>query len=180
MVKNAGGKRTKGQGRKYVGTTQQRKIRYAEEEGEIYGVVTKLFGGDNCEVVCSDGTTRLCIIRKKFRGRGKRDNTVAPGVWILVGLRDWQSANKLEKCDLLEVYSQSDKDTLKNNSSLNLTALIKALEGNDDNDDIDNILFVDDKHSLHTEAIQNETTQFVSTILDSDGDDDSVIDINDI
>mgnify|MGYP001458070488 FL=1 len=50
MVKNAGGKRTKGQGRKYVGTTHQRSVRYAVEEGEIYGVVTKLFGGDNCEV----------------------------------------------------------------------------------------------------------------------------------
>ena len=179
MVKNQGGKRTKGQGRKYVGTTQQRKIRYAVEEGEIYAVVTKLFGGDNCEVVCSDGTTRLCIIRKKFRGRGKRDNTVAPGIWILVGLREWQTANKLEKCDLLEVYSQSDKDTLKNNSSLNLTALIKALEDNNDDNDNDNVLFVDDKYSLHTEAIQNETTQLVSTILDND-DDNSIINLDDI
>jgi len=178
MVKNLGGKRTKGQGRKYVGTNQQRKIRYAVEEGEIYGVVTKLFGGDNCEVVCSDGITRLCIIRKKFRGRGKRDNTVSPGVWILVGLRDWQSANKLEKCDLLEVYSQSDKDALKNNSSLNLTALIKALEDNDDDNCIDNVLFVDDKQSLYSETIQNETTQLVSTILDDD--DNSVIDLDDI
>ena len=96
MVKNAGGKRTKGQGRKYVGTTHQRSVRYAVEEGEVYGVVTKLFGGDNCEVICADGTVRLCIIRKKFRGRGKRDNTIAVGVWILVGLRERQSTSKLE------------------------------------------------------------------------------------
>ena len=180
MVKNAGGKRTKGQGRKYVGTTHQRTIRYAEEEGEIYGVVTKLFGGDNCEVICADGVTRLCIIRKKFRGRGKRDNTVAVGVWILIGLREWQSTSKLEKCDLLEVYSQNDRDTLKNNSSLNLAVLVKALDNdNDNNDNCDSIQFVDDNKFLYANAIQDETTQVISTILDNN-DNDSVIDIDDI
>ncbi len=179
MVKNAGGKRTKGQGRKYVGTTHQRSVRYAVEEGEIYGVVTKLFGGDNCEVICADGTVRLCIIRKKFRGRGKRDNTIAVGVWILVGLREWQSTSKLEKCDLLEVYSQSDKDTLKNNSSLNLVALIKAMEENEDDSFIDNIEFVNEKSSIYTDAIQKET---LKTVLDNLGDDDNddIIDVDDI
>ena len=177
MVKNAGGKRTKGQGRKYVGTTHQRVVRYAEEEGEIYGVVTKLFGGDNCEVTCADGIIRLCIIRKKFRGRGKRDNTVAVGVWILVGLRDWQSTSKLEKCDLLEVYSQSDKDTLKNNSSLDLIALVKALENNDDDINNDCVQFIDNNSSIYADAINNEILLTTSTI---DATDNDIIDIDDI
>ena len=177
MVKNTGGKRTKSQGRKYVGTTHQRGVRYSVEEGEVYATVTKLFGGDNCEVMCADGVTRLCLIRKKFRGRGKRDNNVAIGVWVLVGLREWESS-KRQKCDLLEVYSQSDKDTLKNNSSLNLTALITALENNEDDENMDCIQFIDNKTSIYTEAIQNETLETSAAIYDND--DDSVIDIDDI
>ena len=65
-------------------TITNRKLRLAEEEGETYATVIKLLGGANCEVVTNDGVTRLCVIRNKFRGRDKRDNTIAPGVWILV------------------------------------------------------------------------------------------------
>ena len=175
MVKNTGGKRTKSQGRKYVGTTHQRGVRYSVEEGEVYATVTKLFGGDNCEVMCADGVTRLCLIRKKFRGRGKRDNNVAIGVWVLVGLREWESS-KRQKCDLLEVYSQTDKDTLRNNCSINLVALCKATEENLDSDNNDDIEFVDNNATYANSIL--EETKTLSTILDDD--EDSVIDFDDI
>ena len=46
-----------------------------------------------------------------------------PGTWIMIGLRDYETVKettgtgtkvKLENCDLLEVYKDSDKDRLKN------------------------------------------------------------------
>ena len=110
MVKNAGGNKSKRQGRKYVTAPQQRSIRYKKEQDESYAVVTKLFGGPNCEVMCMDGVIRHCIIRNKFRGRDKKDNTIATGVWVLIGIRSWEArSDKPQKSDLLAVYSPQDK-----------------------------------------------------------------------
>jgi len=119
MVKNLkGGSGHKSQARKYAATgasKQSNKLRIVEEEGEIYAQVTKVFGNGMCDVLCMDEVTRLCIIRGKFRGRGKRDNTIRPGSWILAGKREWESEKKDEKqkCDLLEVYSDFDIERLK-------------------------------------------------------------------
>ena len=89
MVKNVkGGTGHKKQASKY--TTQPSKLtvklRLAVYEGEVYAQVTKLLGNGMCHVLCDDLKTRLCFIRGKFRGRGKRDNTLTPGKWILIGL----------------------------------------------------------------------------------------------
>lgn len=127
MVKNAGGNKGKKMGRKHLGG--QRGLRMKQEEGEIYAIVNKIYGGANCEVTCEDGNKRLCIIRNKFRGRGKRGNVIAPGVWVMVGLREWEAraAGKTEKCDLLEVYTDTDKKKLKTeDTTTNWTALISA------------------------------------------------------
>ena len=114
MVKNAtGGNKSKKQARSSSYTPQQN-IRKAKEEGEIYAAVTKIFGGPNCLVMCNDGISRSCIIRNKFKTRGKRDNNIMVGSWILVGIRDWEvRSDGTQKCDLLEVYSHSEKDKLK-------------------------------------------------------------------
>ena len=118
MGKNimGGGKNRKGARNRDIDSSSQKATRYAKEAGEIYAWVTRLFGGSNCEVKCVDNKTRLCVIRNKFRGRGKKDNTLAIGVWVLIGIRDWETTpeNKLPKCDLLEVYSNTDKIRLKN------------------------------------------------------------------
>ena len=119
MVKNVkGGSGHKSQARKFASTgvsKQTSKLRIVEEDGEIYAQVTKVFGNGMCDVLCIDEKTRLCIIRGKFRGRGKRDNTIRPGSWILAGKREWESEKKDEKqkCDLLEVYSDFDIERLK-------------------------------------------------------------------
>lgn len=130
MVKNTGGNKSKRQCRKHVNTPQQRNVRYIKEDGEMYAVITKMFGGPNCQAMCMDGVSRLCIIRNKFRGRDKRDNTISVNSWVLIGRRDWEarSGNKLEKCDLLEVYSQSDREKIKSNRTHNITHLISATE----------------------------------------------------
>ena len=136
MVKNQiGGNKAKRQGRKFVGTTNS-KLRLAIEEGEIYAVVTKHLGNAMIDVMCIDGKTRLCIIRNKFRGRGKRDNCISVGNWVLVGAREWENedSNKKIKCDLLEVYTLSDVEQLKKTPN-NWQVLTSAIEKEDTKED---------------------------------------------
>jgi initiation factor 1A len=120
MVKNTfGGNKHKGQARKLVAPNKQSsRLRIAEEEGEIYAQVTKMLGNGMCQVICIDDQPRLCFIRGKFKGRGKRDNTLKTGTWVLIGLREWNmdkvsTQTDLQKCDLLEVYTDLDKERLK-------------------------------------------------------------------
>jgi initiation factor 1A len=126
MVKNVkGGSGHKSQARKNVISTAEKhshRLRVVEEEGEIYAQVSKDFGNGMCEVICNDNVKRLCIIRGKYRGRGKRDNSIKVKSIIMVGLRDWEThfenSKKLEKCDLLEVYSDYDVDRLKKSADI--------------------------------------------------------------
>lgn len=127
MVKNvSGGSNNKKFARKNTapsGRTNS-KLRVVEEEGEIYAVVTKIFGGKMCQVQCIDGKTRACIIRGKFAGRGKRDNFISAGTWVLVGAREWECSSKEDqKCDLLEIYSDNDRKKLQSSVDANWIAL---------------------------------------------------------
>ena len=112
MVRNLGGNKAKKSASKSF-NVPQRGLRFAIEEAEVYAIVSRMLGSNICEVLCIDGTTKLCVIRGKFLGKGKRDNRLARGVWILIGLREWEVTTKeKQKCDLLEVYSDNDKERL--------------------------------------------------------------------
>jgi translation initiation factor 1A len=131
MVKNTTGGKNKNQARKNVAPSSRvsTKLRVSEEEGELYAVITKVFGGGMCNAQCIDGKNRICIIRGKFTGRGKRDNIIVPGSWVLVGEREWESdksesKTQLNKCDLLEVYSESDKKKLQTTVNENWSRLL--------------------------------------------------------
>ena len=118
MVKNAtGGSKTKGQGRKFITAKPSNKLRVSEDPFEVYSQVTRTLGNGMCHVIGADNVTRLCHIRGKFRGRGKRDNFISNGTWVLVGLREWDldksDTTKLSCCDLLEVYGAIEKERLK-------------------------------------------------------------------
>jgi len=119
MVKNLkGGSGHKGQARKYASVSTSKRTRLSEDEMEIYASVTSLMGGAICSVKCVDGENRMGIIRGKFRGgRGKRGNMLSRGTWVLVGIREWSSESASDKesrkCDLLEVYSDADKQELR-------------------------------------------------------------------
>jgi initiation factor 1A len=127
MVKNTkGGSGHKSQARKYETSGKQSnfKTRFSEDDFEYYAQVVAMLGNGMCHVMCKDGKKRLCIIRGKFRGRGKRDNTLTNGKWVLVGGRDFEAektgdGKDLEKCDLLEVYSDLDKERLKSLGGFN-------------------------------------------------------------
>jgi initiation factor 1A len=94
MVKNTtGGSKTKGQARKLVSfdsKASNKMLRISTDIYEVYAQVTKNLGNGMCHVLCADTKTRLCHIRGKFRGRGKRDNLVGLGSWLLVGIREWE------------------------------------------------------------------------------------------
>ena len=93
--------------------TVPRNVRKACDSSEVYAILVKLLGGQHCEVQFRDGTTMLCVIRRAFRGRNKRSNRLSPGSWLLVGLRDWETRlDGKERCDLLEVYSDTEKAVL--------------------------------------------------------------------
>ena len=124
MVKNThGGSGHKSQARKNTTTgkpSSSSKLRLMNpEDDEAYGQVLSILGGSTCAVLCHDGIERLCVIRGKFRGRGKRDNTLYRGCWVLIALRSWAgtTAKGKEQCDLLEIYSELDKKKLQTQES---------------------------------------------------------------
>lgn len=131
MVKNAGGNKTKRDARKYIApTTNNNELRVVVEKGETYAVVKKLLGCGQCLVTCLDGKSRICMIRNKFKGRGRSSNTVEIGAWLLVGVRDWEvkKNGKETVCDLLHVYSFENKEKLLQKNDINFTALIDTLK----------------------------------------------------
>ena len=120
MVKNdTGGNKGKGLARKHVNAAKcggAKLLRMATDEAEKYAVVSKMLGNGMCYVRLLNGgsaTDKLCIIRNKFKGRGKRDNILDSGSWVLVGLREW--ASKQDTCDLLEVYNDGERERLLKN-----------------------------------------------------------------
>jgi translation initiation factor IF-1 len=126
MVKNEkGGCNGKKVAHKHAVKSTKSGLRISQNKSEIYGVVKRL-NGNTFDVMCIDDKERRCFIRGKFKGRGKRDNIIEVDKWVLVGIREFQQApnenaiksnskgkKEMEMCDLLEVYSSGEKDTLK-------------------------------------------------------------------
>ena len=161
MVKNTtGGSKTKGQARKFANAPRQSSnIRLSNDECEVYAQVTKMLGNGMCHVLCIDGKIRLCHIRGKFRGRGKRDNLIGNNSWLLIGLREWESEKdekKMQNCDLLEVYSPIDVDRLKNTVNENWN-----LFSNDNGTKIseDDVLFIDERTDDYMRLVEDELAQ---------------------
>lgn len=206
MVKNTkGGSGHKGQARKHtVSNNVNSKLRLSEDSQlEQYAFIVKRLGGEFCHVKCQDGEVRLCVIRGKFRSsRGKRDNMITCDSWVLVGIRDWETSyekkNAMQKCDLLEVYKETDKLKLRNVPGINWsifiandTSLSKEKGSTNAIVDPDDIIFSNDagedeyqelmgdlaiskkKISLTTEEDKLET-------LEEEEDDDDEINIDDI
>ena len=121
MVKNKkGGSSHKRMARKNVAPKggYNRKLRLPKEEGEIIARVTSMSGGGHAVIMCTDGKERTLVIRGKFRGRNKRDNTIGLNSIVLAGLRsvtmgEVVNGKKKEKADILEVYPDSAKKELE-------------------------------------------------------------------
>ncbi len=190
MVKNTkGGSGHKSMARKSVITPskQSAKTRIAMEEGEIYAQVTKMLGGGKCHVLCQDGETRLCVIRGKFRGRGKRDNILSNGKWILVGSRGFESekTGKMENCDLLEIYSDHDKEKLKTHvDSVDWKQFIlnDCTNSYTDYKTESDILFTDEREDEYEKLTSSSTRENMIKMgkIDEEDDEEEEIDIDDI
>jgi translation initiation factor 1A len=168
MVKNVyGGNKHKSQARKNTVKTSIR-LRVAENEGELYGVVIKMLGNGMFHVHCIDDITRLGHIRGKFSGRGKRDNIVEIGKWVLIGEREWDisstdKTNKNLKCDLLNVYNELDKEKLMDTVSKNWSVLTSHDSSKiKDNNNTDDFRFTTEREEeserLMAEINANRTT----------------------
>jgi len=127
MVKNTtGGKAAKSMASKNSGSSSNTKLTVSTNCNEVFAIASKMLGNSTFNCIGLDGNTFLCHIRGKFSGKGKRDNTVSPGTWVLVGLYQWNASSadllkkgkvKLRECDLLEVYSDRDKQRLRDTVS---------------------------------------------------------------
>ena len=205
MVRNeGGGNKMKHLARKHVnGSSQQQAnkfLRVSLCKEEIYAYILRLLGNSMCMVKCVDGYERLCHIRGKFTGRSKRENALSQGTWVLVGLRQWDAdkdfaskASKTEKnvqkCDLLEIYSSSEREKLRVQEKIFQDVVIDGSNSDHSNDSDDEfktnnaVEFKDQKTLEYQEIIAQggklsklRTSSYESIyedISDSDDDDDT-------
>ena len=125
MVKNtSGGGNAKKQARKFQSNASSSRtiLRLSSCPEEEYAVITKMFGNGMCQAITCSGKTLMCHIRGKFRGRNKKQNTVGPGSWILVGVRTWEK--DVKNCDLEYIYEAEEIEQLKDNPAINVQLLI--------------------------------------------------------
>ena len=151
-----GGNRHKKMASKSFKEPRQVKMRYAQE-GESYARVVKIFGQGMMDVMCNDNVLRLCIIRKKFRGRNKRDNNCSVDSMVLVGLREWEviATNKKPKVDLLYTYDKNQLDELKNAKGLNKSILPESVVIGEQMDGFE----IDRTTATHEEIIEENNTK---------------------
>lgn len=187
MVKNnIGGNKSKGFARKNL-IKRETALRLANEEGEIYAQAVKVMGGSIASAIDIEGNPLRAHIRGKFRGRGKRDNFIAPGTWLLVGLHSWESGSKssdIRNCDILEVYSESDKNRLKSSvTSVNWNTFVnndtKQLVDDKTYDDTNcGFEFADEATQEYEHLIASQAFAGASnTIITDDG---KFVDVDDI
>jgi len=187
MVKNStGGNKSKGFARKNL-VKRDTALRVAREEAEIYAQAVKVMGGSIASAIDIDGNPLRAHIRGKFRGRGKRDNFIGPGTWLLVGLHDWQSdkikPGDLKDCDILEVYNETDKNRLKNSvTSVNWSRFItndtKTLGAGAETAEECGIEFADEATQEYEQLIASQATAgAINNIITDDGEE---VDVDDI
>lgn len=159
MVKNSGGNKAKKQARKTVGLpTAVQNVRYVKEEGELYAVITKIYGGKTCQIMCDDGVSRRCTIRRKFMMSRRGDNALAVGTWLMAGLYDWEKrADGTQNCDILEVYSAGEKEKLKQTVNSKLLKHIMAVNNTlEDNKNGKEVVFSDTLADIASENDEDE------------------------
>lgn len=196
MVKNTkGGSGHKKFARKHVSSKSGNRLRVSEDEGEIYAIATKMLGNNMFYAHCIDDQLRLCHIRGKFTGRGKRDNTIVSGTWVLVGIREWDDSSlasddkKVQHCDILEVYTEYDKERLKETveekwSILNENDTSKAVvdELDETNSGLQFLTDKDIERKQLVEEMNSETTEKIAikTRNEEDVNEDEWVDVGDI
>jgi initiation factor 1A len=188
MVKNIGGNKAKRQGRKHTQGSSNHTTRKATSDDELYSIVTKICGNGRVEVKSIDNVTRIMIIRKKFKGRNKRDNMISLNTWVLVGLRSWEvrRADDKENCDLLEVYNSNDINELKQSVDASWMVLTTVSRTNQsDEGGHSEINFVDERTQKYEDLLDSSIVcegvkESLDWLADATDSNDSDIDVDDI
>lgn len=198
MVKNTkGGSGHKKFARKFASSgTKANNLRVSQDVGEVYAIVTKMLGNGMFHCHCIDRKVRLGHIRGKFSYRGgKRDNMVQGGKWVLVGLREWDSSEtssiskkneKIQQCDLLEVYTDTDKQRLKESVTqdwfvLDSNDITRITSGN--NPDTESIVFTtvqDDEREILIQEMKSSTANKITLKAEESNDVEEEINFDDI
>lgn len=128
MVRNLkGGTGHKKLARKNENRSYNNKLRVPDNELEIFGSVTKMYGNGMCQITTNDNNSLMGHIRGSFRGKHKRHNTITTTSIVLVGLREWESTQK--NCDILTIYNDSDLEQIKNLPNINIEYLLSLRIG---------------------------------------------------
>tara|TARA_B110000977_G_scaffold12429_1_gene15847 strand:- start:3111 stop:3584 length:474 start_codon:yes stop_codon:yes gene_type:complete len=104
MVKNKGGKKTKGKSRKTFRMKELSIKDLKKVDGQEYAHVLSVFGDGRFELMCYDKKKRLGILRGSLR----RTSRINKGALVLISIREFQD----NKCDIIACYSQTDSDKL--------------------------------------------------------------------
>jgi|LauGreDrversion4_2_1035121.scaffolds.fasta_scaffold71201_3 initiation factor 1A len=185
MVKNiTGGNKSKGMARKNANSGKEKATRISEDEFEMYAIVEKYHGNKMCDVLCIDGESRLCHIRGKFSGKGKRDNTVSKNTWVLVGVREYETVKEGKKanCDLLEVYNDKEKETLKSTIKAQWSLFTKMEMSDSINEDVQEetfFQFMDKTTEDHLNLMKASLELNKDTSI-AVSEEEEIIDVNDL
>lgn len=173
VLNNKGGKNGKKMSRKHVNAENQRneqkKARMPSEEGEFIACATKLLGNGMVLIVDLTKKEYICIIRKKFKGRGKGRNMIQKGTWLMAGKRTYEKqavSGKLLKCDLLEVYNEKEKQILRKQCPEYKWSMFDAYA------DVAEVATGTDDYVIEFVNNQNDYRTMIDTISDDDSDDD--------
>ncbi len=70
-------------------------------KGELFGIITRIFGGNHLEVMCEDEKLRITRIPGRFRRRK----------WLRMGdvvlVEPWYGLDEDKKCDLIHRYTHN-------------------------------------------------------------------------
>lgn len=151
MVKNTqGGSKTKSFARKSIinahSSAHSSYVRMSTNPLEKYARVTKMYGNGRCQIITVDQLPLQCVIRNKFKGRSKRNCMIGIGTYLLVGLREWE--HEYKTCDVLEIYSEEDVNTLKNNQSTCLHKLDGVIASQTTVRSDDDLIFTNEDENL--------------------------------
>jgi len=182
MVKNKGGGKHKHRKKNPKVPAVAPRLRAAKADDEIYAKVRTMYGNGMAEVICNDMVVRLLIIRKKFTGRNRRDNSVSIDTMVLAGLRTWEvrAAKKKQKADLLCVYSGVTREDLEKLPGMNPRILPGASDMSQSKGPYEFSHETDHMVVGGSAAETNIKLPALTSILTDDNADDEGIDFDDI
>lgn len=108
MVKNVhGGKKHKSGAASDLSLLNKKALYLPKIENQRIAQVTKIFGGSRIQVHDDHANEFIAVIRGKFKGRKRRDNSITVGCLVCIEVEGGG-------CDVVHVYSDTNRMQLMN------------------------------------------------------------------